>query len=154
LKLSYSTLALTLLATPALADTASFEQAFANICLQSLPTMAPARDAFKANGWEEYQGAGPNEFEYAKGSSHVFLLIGAPDMQPGCTVMDEAVSMSAAKQVLEKSLEGYFPGNVEVVTGDYGPYWKLYLDDGYLAITVQEGMGGGGAISFELRPDE
>ncbi len=153
MKLSLSTVALTLLATPALADTASFEQAFAGICLQSLPTMAPARDAFKANGWDEYQGADPNEFEYVKDSTHVFLITGAPDVQPGCTVMDENISELEAKWALELALDKYHAGSWKEGKGfDDSPAWRLLQDTGTVIFNIQEGMGGGAAISFELRP--
>ncbi len=153
MKLSIFATALTLLATPALANTASFEQAFADICLQSLPTMAPARDAFRANGWDEAQGAGPNEFEYAKDSTHVFLLIGQPDAQPGCTVMDENISQLEAKWALELALDKYHAGSWKEGKGfDDAPAWRLLKDTGTVIFNIQEGMGGGAAISFELRP--
>lgn len=146
-------LALALMASPVLADTARFEQGFTDICLQSLPTMVPARDAFKANGWAEHQGAGPNEFEYTNGSTHVFLITGQPDEQPGCTVMDESLSQLEAKWVLELALNKYHAGSWREGKGfNDAPAWRLLQDTGTVIFHIQEGMGGGAAISFELRP--
>jgi len=151
--MKHAILAITLLATPALADTASFEQAFTDICLQSLPTMAPARDGFRANGWSEVQGAGANEFEYSKDTTHVYLLIGQPDEQPGCTVMDESISELEVKWALELALDKYFAGSWKEGKGfNDTPAWRLLQDTGTVIFNIQEGMGGGAAISFELRP--
>lgn len=152
---SLSILALLGLPVAAQADFPSFETAFIKICLPALPDMKQAIIDFDDQGWDGYAGADEGEFEYHKNGTSVFIVSGDPydsSMQPGCTVMDENVSLLEVKWSLELALDKYFEGQWQTGSSEWGPVWRLLVGTGTVVFTIQENPSGkGGGVSFELR---
>lgn len=143
------------LPAPAQADFSSFETAIIEICLPALPDMKPAIAEFDSRGWQGFAGADEGEFEYYKNGTAVFIISSnayETGMQPGCTVIDENVSLFEAKLSLELALDKYFEGRWQTGNNQWGPVWRLLLETGTVVFTVQEDPSrNGAAVSFELR---
>ena len=142
------------LSSPAQADEASFLEGF-QICMQEAPSMQELWIALEAAGWQEYPGMSEIERQHNMGDTNVFSLVGELLDQPGCSIMDETVSIGFATKVLVTTLEANYSGRwstgQNAVMGT--PVWRLLTDVGTLEFSVHEDLSGAGAsIGFELRP--
>ena len=132
------------------ADQASFIEAF-NICFDNLMTIPGIRQDFAAAGWAEYPGMSPEEFEYDRNGTHVFLRDTAVDDTPGCTVMDETASLQLAHKLLITSLESSALKYTDGTGYNGDKAWRVLTDLGMVVFTIDRDMGGAGAaVSYEL----
>ncbi|MCP5037431.1 MAG: hypothetical protein GY945_07510 [Rhodobacteraceae bacterium] len=145
--------AITLMGSSAQADLASFERAFTGICLGSLPDLRSAPALFKSEGWDGYAGADPGEYEFYKGGTSVFLAASQQGGQPGCTVMDDALARVQALWLMELWLNKHHQGSWKQGTDEYGPVWRLLLEEGTIVFHLADDPNGegGASVSFELR---
>lgn len=147
-------LIMALVASPAFADQDAMRAAFNDYCMAFQPSMIGAAEALQDAGWDGVAGADKGEYEFYKGDLSVFVATSQATPQPGCAVMDEATSITQASAIVTQTLSSFPPASWGLVNGDYGPFLQLFVEEGYLAIMVQEDMSGAGsAISFELRQD-
>lgn len=144
----------TALGNPAQADEASFVQGFANVCTQFVMFgLGGTMEAFAGYGWHLTAGADLGDYEAYKNGTTAFVATSATGRQPGCTIMDENVSIATARDLLIRTLDISYPNAVKGTGSGGGEVWRALRENGTLIFSIQEDLSGSGSsISFELRP--